>query len=126
MNYSEIMGLLDKGFTPNQIMTLTGGQATPAAETPEDGGKDVDNPKEEPAAVETPTPEPADNPQPEVIKEVSGMITQLKELRDQMESMKKEFQKEAILTDAINTPTQVSADDALAELIRPKYNNDTK
>ena len=126
MNYSEIMGLLDKGFTPDQIMTLTGGQTLTASESPAvppaDGGKDVDN---TPAPVETETEKatpPADNPQP-VAQEVEKVIGELKDLRDQMEKMREEFQKNALLSDSIKTPTQVSADEALAELIRPKYDN---
>ena len=120
MNYSEIMGLLDKGFTPDQIITLTGGQMT----TPADGGKDVENTPAETETVPATEPETTDNPQPEVVEEVNGVINQLKELRNQMENMRKEFQKNAIQTDTIQTTTQVSADEALAELIRPKY--DTK
>lgn len=123
MNYSEIMGLLDKGFTPDQIMTLTGSAVTA---TPEDGGKDVETPEEEPETVVETKPEEQSNSQTGLVEEVNGVITQLKELRSQMDSMRKAFQKEAIQTDSINTPTQVSAEEALAELIRPKYTNDTK
>ena len=120
MNYSEILTLLDKGFTPDQIMTLTGSVETPPPEDggkdvkpPEDGGKDVETPEEKPETVTETKPE-------------EQSITQLKELRSQMDSMRKVFQKEAIQTDSINTPTQVSAEEALAELIRPKYTTDTK
>lgn len=125
MMYSEITNLLEKGFTPDQIMQLSGVMTAPAeapAEAPSDGGKDVDN---TPAPVETETEKetpPADNPQP-VAKEVEKVIGELKDLRDQMEKMRGEFQKNALLSDSIKTPTQVSADEALAELIRPKYDN---
>lgn len=121
MMYSEITNLLEKGFTPDQIMQLSGVMTAPA-EAPEDGGKDVDN---TPAPVETETEKetpPADNPQP-VAQEVEKVIGELKDLRDQMEKMRGEFQKNALLSDSIKTPTQVSADEALAELIRPKYDN---
>lgn len=125
MMYSEITNLLEKGFTPDQIMQLSGVMTAPAeapAESPADGGKDVDN---TPAPVETETEKatpPADNPQP-VAQEVEKVIGELKDLRDQMEKMRGEFQKNALLSDSIKTPTQVSADEALAELIRPKYDN---
>ena len=127
MNYSEILTLLDKGFTPDQIMTLTGSAVTTH---PEDGGKDVETPEEKPeekpeTVVET-KPEEQSNSQTGLVEEVNGVITQLKELRSQMDSMRKAFQKEALQTDSINTPTQVSAEEALAELIRPKYTTDTK
>ena len=127
MNYSEILTLLDKGFTPDQIMTLTGSAVTTP---PEDGGKDVETPEEKPeekpeTVVET-KPEEQSNSQTGLVEEVNGVITQLKELRSQMDSMRKAFQKEALQTDSINTPTQVSAEEALAELIRPKYTTDTK
>ena len=125
MMYSEITNLLEKGFTPDQIMQLSGVMTAPAespAEAPADGGKDVDN---TPAPVETETEKetpPADSPQP-VAQEVEKVIGELKDLRDQMEKMRGEFQKNALLSDSIKTPTQVSADEALAELIRPKYDN---
>ena len=121
MMYSEITNLLEKGFTPDQIMQLSGVMTAPA-EAPADSGKDVDN---TPAPVETETEKetpPADNPQP-VAQEVEKVIGELKDLRDQMEKMRGEFQKNALLSDSIKTPTQVSADEALAELIRPKYDN---
>ena len=129
MNYSEILTLLDKGFSPDQIMTLTGSAVTA---TPEDGGKDVETPEDGGKDVETPEtvvetkPEEQSNSQTGLVEEVNGVITQLKELRSQMDSMRKAFQKEALQTDSINTPTQVSAEEALAELIRPKYTIDTK
>ena len=125
MMYSEITNLLEKGFTPDQIMQLSGVMTAPAespAEAPADGGKDVDN---TPAPVETETEKatpPADNPQP-VAQEVEKVIGELKDLRDQMEKMRGEFQKNALLSDSIKTLAQVSADEALAELIRPKYDN---
>lgn len=125
MMYSEITNLLEKGFTPDQIMQLSGVMTAPAespAEAPADGGKDVDN---TPAPVETETEKetpPADSPQP-VAQEVEKVIGELKDLRDQREKMRGEFQKNALLSDSIKTPTQVSADEALAELIRPKYDN---
>ena len=125
MMYSEITNLLEKGFTPDQIMQLSGVMTAPAeapAEAPSDSGKDVEN---TPAPVETETEKetpPADNPQP-VAQEVEKVIGELKDLRDQMEKMRGEFQKNALLSDSIKTPTQVSADEALAELIRPKYDN---
>ena len=130
MNYSEILTLLDKGFTPDQIMTLTGSAVTAPPEDggkevkpSEDSGKDVKTPEEEPeTGVET-KPEDQSNSQTGLVEEVNGVITQLKELRSQMDSMRKVFQKEAIQNDSINTPTQVSAEEALAELIRPKYTN---
>lgn len=121
MMYSEITNLLEKGFTPDQIMQLSGVMTAPA-EAPTDSGKDVEN---TPEPVETETEKetpPADNPQP-VAKEVEKVIGELKDLRDQMEKMRGEFQKNALLSDSIKTPTQVSADEALAELIRPKYDN---
>ena len=125
MMYSEITHLLEKGFTPDQIMQLSGVMTAPAespAEAPADGGKDVDN---TPSPVETETEKEtpqANNPQP-VAQEVEKVIGELKDLRDQMEKMRGEFQKNALLSDSIKTPTQVSADEALAELIRPKYDN---
>lgn len=130
MTFSEVMTLMDKGFTAEQVMQLTGGKLD-APTTDPDGGKDVDNPPAAPGTGDNPAPAPADNPQdpPDdnpLAKEVQSVIDSLKGLRSEMEQMKKTFQMDSIKFDSIHTPAQVSADDALAELIRPKYNTDTK
>lgn len=127
MTYSEITNLLDKGFTPEMIMQISGGnpgtvQEEAPAEAPADSGKDVENNSPAPETTENTHTPPADNPQP-VAAEVEKVIGELKVLREQMTKMRDEFQKGAILSDSIRTPAQVSADEALSELIRPKYDN---
>lgn len=129
MTFSEIMALMDKGFTSEQVMQLTGGKMDVPTTDP-DSGKDVENTPNDSDTVDNPTPAPADNPQDNqdnpLAKEVQGVIDGLKAIRSEMEQMKKTFQMDSIKFDSIQTPLQVSADDALAELIRPKYNNDSK
>ena len=123
MTYSEITNLLDKGFTPEMIMQISGGNTgTVPVEAPADSGKEVENTPPAPETTENNDTPPADNPQP-VAAEVEKVIGELKVLREQMTKMRDEFQKGAILSDSIRTPTQVSADEALSELIRPKYDN---
>ena len=92
------------------------------AEAPADSGKDVENTSPSPETTENNDTPTADNPHP-VAAEVEKVIGELKVLREQMSKMRDEFQKGAILSDSIRTPAQVSADEALSELIRPKYDN---
>ena len=123
MTYSEITNLLDKGFSPEMIMQISGGNSgTVPAEAPADSGKDGENTPPAPETTENNDTPPADNPQP-VAADVEKVIGELKVLREQMTKMRDEFQKGAILSDTIRTPAQVSADEALSELIRPKYDN---
>ena len=123
MTYSEITNLLDKGFSPEMIMQISGGNpGTVPAEAPADSGKDVENTSPAPETTENNDTPTADNPHP-VAAEVEKVIGELKVLREQMSKMRDEFQKGAILSDSIRTPAQVSADEALSELIRPKYDN---
>ena len=76
MKYSEIVGLLDKGFTPEQIMALHD-QPAPAAEYPASDPEApvaMDVPETKPATV-TEYVEPAE---PEWAKKLNENITAMK------------------------------------------------
>lgn len=111
MTYTEIVKLLDKGFTPDQIMTLHDApEATPApAADP--------TPAPEPAPVADPTPAPAAAPavvnqyvepaEPEWAKKLNENIT----------SMKNAIYAQNIQKDLGGTPPEKTAEDVLLDVL---------
>ena len=120
MTYDQITNLLEKGFTPDQIMTLTSSAAepTPAADNAVGDGDPVQpsavNP--EPAAPET-TPEPEATPAPDHSQDILAAIADLKSA----------VQAKNINTMSVETVNSEDAlEKAMAEFIRPSLGKGEK
>lgn len=117
MNFEEIKQLHEMGFTPDQIMSLMGGQKEPAEEEPEQE-------QTEPAEPETQEQEPDNGP------DLTGLQTQIEEQRKQIENLTKELQKSNRQNMRVNTLPEndlmTQTDKIMAELIRPTIKEENK
>ena len=107
MRYEEIINLLDRGFTPDQITALTGA----AAPDPEPEPADPE-PDPEPAPAD-PEPAPAD---PEPDPEISRLNTEIENLKKQLQAQNIKTQSVSILPGDRETVESV-----LATIIRPPF-----
>ena len=107
MRYEEIINLLDRGFTPDQITALTGA----AAPDPEPAPADPE-PDPEPAPAD-PEPAPAD---PEPDPEISRLNTEIENLKKQLQAQNIKTQSVSILPGDRETVESV-----LATIIRPPF-----
>lgn len=107
MRYEEIINLLDRGFTPDQITALTGA----AAPDPEPAPADPE-PDPEPAPAD-PEPAPAD---PEPDPEISRLTTEVENLKRQLQAQNIKTQSVSILPGDRETVESV-----LATIIRPPF-----
>ena len=117
MNFEEIKQLHEMGFSPDQIMTLRGGQTEPEPEEPEQE-------QTEPAEPETQEQEPDNGP------DLTTLQTQLEDQRKQIENLTKELQKSNRQNMRINTLPEndlmTQTDKIMAELIRPTIKEENK
>lgn len=105
MNYSEILGLLEKGFTPDQIMQLQT-QAPQPEPTPA------------PAPQPAPAPAPAPAPQPEPTPAWADALNQ------NILAMTRAVQAQGIAQSFKEVPsTEQIAADAMAAVIAPPVRN---
>ena len=107
MRYEEIINLLDRGFTPDQITALTGA----AAPDPEPAPADPE-PDPEPAPAD-PEPAPAD---PDPDPEISRLNTEIENLKKQLQAQNIKTQSVSILPGDRETVESV-----LATIIRPPF-----
>lgn len=107
MRYEEIINLLDRGFTPDQITALTGA----AAPDPEPAPADPE-PDPEPTPAD-PEPAPAD---PEPDPEISRLNTEIENLKKQLQAQNIKTQSVSILPGDRETVESV-----LATIIRPPF-----
>ena len=107
MRYEEIINLLDRGFTPDQITALTGAAAPDPEPAPEDPAPD---PEPNPA---DPEPAPAD---PEPDPEISRLNTEIENLKKQLQAQNIKTQSVSILPGDRETVESV-----LATIIRPPF-----
>lgn len=107
MRYEEIINLLDRGFTPDQITALTGAAAPDPEPAPEDPAPDP-----EPAPAD-PEPAPAD---PEPDPEISRLTTEVENLKRQLQAQNIKTQSVSILPGDRETVESV-----LATIIRPPF-----
>lgn len=130
MTYEQITTLLEKGFTPEMIMTISGSGTASAATPPaaddkagsDPSGKgDPPNGGEGGEAPPSPTPEgqpktvPEDRP-----KTVPALDDVLKEMKE----LKASIQANNIKTQSVDTLKQGdSVEDVLASIIRPPMTN---
>lgn len=110
MTFEEIKELHGMGFTPEQIVTLTGKPEQPQAE-----------PEEQPEETE-PAEQPAEAEQPQE-------DTRITELQQEVENLKKQLQKQNRQSARIETlpdDLQTQTDKIMAELIRPAIKEENK
>lgn len=107
MCYDEIINLLDRGFTPDQITALTGVAAPDPEPTPADP-----DPDPEPTPAD-PEPAPADpEPDPEISR-----------LNGEIENLKKQLQAQNIKTQSVSIlpGDRETVESVLATIIRPPF-----
>ena len=114
MNSTEILKLIEAGYTKSDIDAMN---QAPAAE-----------PEETPAAEpeETPAAEPEQEPQPEpASNEMAEVKEQLQETQKQLQDLIRQMQRNNLKTASVNIRPEDDlmkrTDEALAELIRPKF-----
>lgn len=91
MQYTEIIKLLDAGYTRDEILAM----------------KDEPTPEPTPEPTLEPTPEPAEN----------GMSDLVKEMRDAFSEMRKEFTAFNIMSS--RQPEEKTPEDIMATIINP-------
>ena len=100
MTFAEISTLLDKGFSPDQIMQLSG-TAEPEDQKPEDQKPEEQKPEEN-----------------EILKQFKDIVSGL---TSEVQALKKTMQETNIRTESRDTSptTGESAFDVLAAMVRP-------
>ena len=89
MNYTEIIRLLDAGYSREEILSM--------------------NDKSAPEPTPEPTPEPNNNEMSELVKE----------MRDMFADMKKEFTAFNIMSSHMPTDNERTSEDIIANIINP-------
>ena len=123
MDAKSIIRLLDAGYTKEEIMAMeTVPVQTPAVETP----APIPAPAETPAEVEVPVAEPAPAPAPTPAPTPTQEQTQpsTSDIMREIAKLTLAVQANAIANSVLPQGVfhQPSAEDALAEIIRPTYN----
>ena len=111
LTYDQIITLSDKGFSPDQIVKLTG------EEIPEP------SPEPQPEPFPEPSPEPQQEPSPTSLSSILNEA--IKGFTAEVAEMKKALQASNIRTvSREDDPPTKSADDILAEMIHPTLNKE--
>lgn len=126
MNYGEIMNLVQAGFTPDQIMSLTTSGVIPSA--PESGPEvttpPTPGPSESPIKEEASAPDPVPDAssqgesEPDPLDEIRETVRQL---QAENEDLKKQIQSANIRDRTVETVSGPDASATLAEIIRPTF-----
>lgn len=110
MTSTEILKLIEAGYTKSDIDAMNQAPAAEPEETPEA------EPEPEPAAE--PQPEPASN-------ELAEVKEQLQETQKQLQDLIRQMQRNNLKTASVNIRPEDDlmkrTDEAMAELIRPKF-----
>ena len=101
MTFEQIMKLIDAGFTKEEIMGFSAGQAPEPATAPTQ--EPATAPTQEPATAPTQEPKPADD--------MSAVLAAIKATNDNISRL-------ALMQGVKNIPTQETADDILPQFIR--------
>lgn len=123
MTYEQIINLLDRGFTPDQISGLSA-DVPPAVTPPVNPSPGIDAPAGDPPVTPSegspaPDPGPADPPEPVPTEEDI-----IRDMQQEIANLKAQMQKTNIITRSVER-IPVSAnqvDSVLAEFIRPPVN----
>ena len=111
MTFEEIKELHGMGFTPEQIVTLTGGKPEQPQAEPEEQPEETE-PAEQPAEVEQPKED-----------------TRITELQQEVENLKKQLQqqnRQSARIEKLPDDLQTQTDKIMAELIRPTIKEENK
>ena len=110
MTFAEISTLLDKGFSPDQIMQLSG-TAEPEDQKPEDQKPEDQKPEDQ-------KPEEQKPEENEILKQFKDIVSGL---TSEVQALKKTMQETNIRTESRDTSptTGESAFDVLAAMVRP-------
>ena len=123
LTFDQIITLSDKGFTPDQIVKLTGEELpepVPGAEPEEKPEQNSENSEQIP-----PDPEPEPEQKPESGPLSSVLSEAIKGFSSEVAEMKKALQASNIRTVVReDVPPSKSADDILAEIIHPTINKE--
>lgn len=123
LTFDQIITLSDKGFTPDQIVKLTGEELpepVPGAEPEEKPEQNSENSEQIP-----PDPEPEPEQKPETGSLSSVLNEAIKGFSAEVAEMKKALQASNIRTVVReDVPPSKSADDILAEIIHPTINKE--
>lgn len=123
LTFDQIITLSDKGFTPDQIVKLTGEELpepVPGAEPEEKPEQNSENSEQIP-----PDPEPEPEQKPESGSLSSVLNEAIKGFSAEVAEMRKALQASNIRTVAReDIPPSKSADDILAEIIHPTINKE--
>lgn len=124
MTYEQITNLLDKGFSPEMIMTLSGSNTTSSAPPPADddkAGSDSSGTGDPPNGGEGGNaPPPSPTPSEDQQKTVPALDDVLKEMKE----LKASIQANNIKTQSVDTLKKGdSVEDVLASIIRPPMTN---
>lgn len=113
LTYDQIITLSDKGFSPDQIVKLT--------------GEEITEPAPEPQPEPSPEPEPKPEPEPSPASLSSVLNEAIKGFTAEVAEMKKALQASNIRTVSREDDLPIkSADDILAEMIHPTINKEVK
>ena len=111
LTYDQIITLSDKGFSPDQIVKLT--------------GEEIPEPSPEPQPEPFPEPSPEPQPEPSPASLSSILNEAIKGFTAEVAEMKKALQASNIRTvSREDDPPTKSADDILAEMIHPTLNKE--
>lgn len=121
LTYEQIITLSDKGFSPDQIVKLTG------EEIPEPSPEPEPEPSPEPAQEPEPEPTPQPSPEPSPASLSSVLQEAIKGFSAEVAEMRKALQASNIrnVIREDNPPSQ-TADNILAEMIHPTINKEVK
>ena len=123
LTFDQIITLSDKGFTPDQIVKLTGEEIpepVPGAEPEENPEQNSENSSQNP-----PDPEPESEQKPESGSLSSVLNEAIKGFSAEVAEMRKALQAANIRTVVReDVPPSKSADDILAEIIHPTINKE--
>ncbi|MCR3573692.1 hypothetical protein K0B56_22035, partial [Salmonella enterica subsp. enterica serovar Give] len=116
MNFAEIEKLLDKGFTPEQIMQLQDAASQDAA------SKDAEDQKQDP---KQPASDAKQDPKQPASKDAPDWAQALTE---SISGLRKTIQAQALAAAQQSAPKSVDdmAQDALAAIIAPTYNKNNE
>lgn len=121
LTYDQIITLSDKGFSPEQIVKLTGEEIP--EQKPEPEQKQEPEQKPEPEKKLEPEKEPEKKPEPEKDSISSILQDAIKGFSSEVAEMRKALQASNIrnvVQDDI-PPSKSAAEDMLAEIIRPTF-----
>ena len=123
LTFDQIITLSDKGFTPDQIVKLTGEELpepVPGAEPEEKPEQNSENSEQ---TSPDPEPEPEQKPESGPLSSVLNEV--IKGFSAEVAEMRKALQASNIRTVAReDVPPSKSADDILAEIIHPTINKE--